>query len=327
MLLQIDVDDRAGLASIGGLASLGGLRHMAGMKGKGRSGYQPGSGDLPGIGLTLHLLRDNNYKELREQICAREDVKAALARGQCVKIHYETGRFEILDEGAVAVGSSDRAAMAGFPGGTYEIIKPSPGKLAREVRAADKKIWHKTTIHPGVGGLVDPTKVLRQPAGVVDASNLPGYTGGMDTAAAFAAAARTFSDRELKEYVEKGELAAAVLQEREGTTHATATPRLKWDRDRLPDENPATFAWRAYAAEAKAGTLHRGVIGQEDKALAVKLSNWLRTHDMPEGIDIPTKPEWNERQLAKLGEPPRPARIRTDQTRLYEAARYRATRA
>ena len=145
----------------------------------------------------------------------------------------------------------------------------------------------------------------------------------MDTVADFAAAARTFSERELKEYVEKGDLAAAILRERETTTRATATPRLKWEHDRLPDENPAAFAWRAYQAEAKAGTLHRGVISTEDPVLYRRLNNWLRTHDMPEGINIPTKPEWNERQLGKLGS------LRDDPTtrealRLAAVARRRA---
>ena len=62
---------------------------------------------------------------------------------------------------------------------------------------------------------------------------------------------------------------------------APATPRLKWGKDNAPDENPAAFAWRAYQAEAKAGMLHRGVIAQEDKPLAVKLANW--TAHAPDG--------------------------------------------
>jgi hypothetical protein len=54
----------------------------------------------------------------------------------------------------------------------------------------------------------------------------PGYTGKvMDTAAAFAAAARTFSDRELEEYVQKGEVAAALLRERGTTARVPAEPR------------------------------------------------------------------------------------------------------
>jgi hypothetical protein len=90
---------------------------------------------------------------------------------------------------------------------------------------------------------------------------------------------------------------------RETTGRATGEPRparLKWETDRRADEDPATFAWRAYAAEAKAGTLHRGVIYSEDRELHRRLNSWLRTYDMPEGIDIPTLPEWNARQVGNL---------------------------
>ena len=104
-------------------------------------------------------------------------------------------------------------------------------------------------------------------------------------------------------------------------------PRLKWNQDNEPDETPAAFAWRAYAAEAEAGTLHRGVIAREDKALAVKLASWLRSYDMPEGIDIPTQPKWNSRQLEKAGKPPKPGvqYAPSEEARLHAAARYRAT--
>jgi hypothetical protein len=260
-------------------------------------------------------------------------------------------------EGALGKGKVEVVELAG-PGAPSENtqyprvsdrVGVSPAVIRKQPRQRENAaVFHKVTIHPGVGegaarfvvnadgtiGLLDPSKVLRLPAPVV-VSDLLGYTGKvkvyytgkvMDTAAAFAAAARTFSDRELKEYIERGELAAAVLRERETTSRATATPRLKWEADRLPDENPATFAWRAYAAEAKAGTLHRGLIGQEDKALAVKLSNWLRTHDMPEGIDIPTKPEWDTRQLAS-GKAKPEAAPRTQGQRLYDVERGRRRRA
>jgi tetratricopeptide (TPR) repeat protein len=102
---------------------------------------------------------------------------------------------------------------------------------------------------------------------------------------------------------------------------AAKLPRLKWESDRLPDETPAAFAWRAYQGEAQAGTLHRGIIAKEDKALAVKLANWLRTHPIPGDIDIPTLPEWNTRQLAKVqgGE--------AEILRLYEAVRRRRGKA
>jgi hypothetical protein len=127
------------------------------------------------------------------------------------------------------------------------------------------------------------------------------------------------------------EEAAAKLTEaaraKEPLTHA---PRLKWDTDRKADENenPAAFAWRAYAAEAKAGTLHRGVIYSEDRELHKRLNSWLRSHPMPEGIDIPTLPEWNDRQLAKVGEavPSGRRSVRTPEARLYDAARYRAAK-
>jgi hypothetical protein len=89
--------------------------------------------------------------------------------------------------------------------------------------------------------------------------------------------------------------------------------RALWDNRQGADAKltPPKFIAKHYAAEMAAGTLHRGMIGQEDKSLAVKLANWLRTHPMPEGVDIPTLPEWNTRQLAKLedGEFERLARL------------------
>jgi hypothetical protein len=89
----------------------------------------------------------------------------------------------------------------------------------------------------------------------------------------------------------------ALAAARETTSRsAKEPPRLKWDTDRKADEDPATFA-------ARAGYEHRGMIHDEDRALSVKLSNWLRTHDWPEGVRyIPTLPDWNEKQAAKLPE-------------------------
>jgi hypothetical protein len=122
--------------------------------------------------------------------------------------------------------------------------------------------------------------------------------------------------------------AKAELTTRENTARAKATPRPKWKTDRDPDENPAAFAWRAYQAEAKAGTLHRGIIYSEDRELHKRLNSWLRSHPMPEGIDIPTLPEWNDRQLAKQAGAVSSGRrsVRTPAARLYDAARYRAAK-
>jgi len=162
--------------------------------------------------------------------------------------------------------------------------------------------------------------------GEIAEPNNPSYTGGMDAAARIQAAAELLSTVYPVEHVRKALEDLAAKAARETTTRATATPRLKWDHDRLPDENPAAFAWRAYQAEAKAGTLHRGVIGHEDKPLAVKLASWLRSHPMPDGIDIPTLPEWNTRELAKRGGKVTVGRVavRPEDARLYSAARYRA---
>jgi tetratricopeptide (TPR) repeat protein len=121
------------------------------------------------------------------------------------------------------------------------------------------------------------------------------------------------------------DLAAGAAHET--TARAKAKRRLKWEKDARPGENPAEFAWRAYQAEAKAGELHRGLIGREDKLLRRDLNNWLRTHPMPEGIDIPTYPEWNTRRLAGTASPPRAVRVLTEEGRLHEAARYRARKA
>ena len=109
----------------------------------------------------------------------------------------------------------------------------------------------------------------------------------------------------------------AFLEESESSSGR----RLKWDTDRQPGEGPAQFAWRAYAAEAAERTLHRGIIHSEDEPLYWKLIVWLRTHPMPDGIDIPTKPEWNTRQIdvrrATQGST-WPIKLRTEEQRLYE---------
>ena len=140
------------------------------------------------------------------------------------------------------------------------------------------------------------------------------------------------------ENVHKALMAERALAMQETTRHATPQPpRLLWPRDATSEEsdNPAAFAWRAYAAEAKAETLHLGLIRQDDKrngtTLAVDLVSWLRSAKnqarVPEGFDIPTKPEWNTRQLAKVDKAKlvAAARPKTEESRLYDAALYRAS--
>jgi hypothetical protein len=136
-------------------------------------------------------------------------------------------------------------------------------------------------------------EILHRQKEVTESNSSEYNAAGMDTSAAYAIVARDLG-------IPVDDLKKLRAAHDEVTKAAPAAPRLKWGKDNAPDENPAAFAWRAYQAEAKAGALHMGVIRHEDKPLAVKLANWLRTHPMPEGVDIPTLPEWNTRQLAKL---------------------------
>jgi hypothetical protein len=101
--------------------------------------------------------------------------------------------------------------------------------------------------------------------------------------------------------------------------------RLKWETDQRPGEDPAHFAWRAYAAEAKAGKLHRGLIYDEDRALYTKLNSWLRSNAMPDGIDIPTKRDWITRQIEAGRAKPAP-RVPTEEGRLYNVEKTRRWR-
>jgi len=107
-----------------------------------------------------------------------------------------------------------------------------------------------------------------------------------------------------------------------------AQPRALWEDRKGTDAklSPPEFIAKHYAAEMAAGTLHRGVIAKEDKPLAVKLASWLRTHDMPEGVDIPTLPEWITRQ-AEAGKAKAFAPAGTEGRRIYTALWNRRRRA
>lgn len=123
-----------------------------------------------------------------------------------------------------------------------------------------------------------------------------------------------------------------LLDDFEAAEIETMQPRPKWPDDALPHEidSPPHFAARAFKAEANARILHRGLIGQEDRArgtkLAGTLSNWLRTHNWPEDVPyIPTKPEWMTRQVEAAKKQGKPLRApRSDEAKLRDAARYRA---
>ena len=73
---------------------------------------------------------------------------------------------------------------------------------------------------------------------------------------------------------------------------AAVTPRPPWNKNGPYGEKPAEFIAIAYKPEMAAGTLHRGLIGVEQPALRTKLNSWLRHHELPEGVDVPTQQQW-----------------------------------
>ncbi len=123
--------------------------------------------------------------------------------------------------------------------------------------------------------------------------------------------------------------AVEVLAARHVRVKTVTTPqkRLIWANDRLEDEDPVAFTLRAYATEYAVGMLHRRLIGKEDPVLRGRLETWIRSNGLPPGVDIPTMPEWNTKQMEKLGlsqdtsDPATRAAIR-----LYAAAQKRAQR-
>ena len=175
----------------------------------------------------------------------------------------------------------------------------------------------------------------------VDEWHKPRYTGSnMDTAAAKADAARTFSDRELNEYIQWGEVAAAVLRERENKDRApaesrpepaAATTRLKWKEDRRPGEGVADFAARAYAAEIGNGSFDKSLIRREDMPLYQRLFRdkaWPELEAVIAARVLTKSQRYTERLrevVARGEEPLRPSR--SEDIALYEARRYRVARA
>ena len=159
----------------------------------------------------------------------------------------------------------------------------------------------------------------------------------MGNAAAKADAARTFSDRELQEYIQWGEVAAAVLRERENKDRAPVEPRpepaagatrRKWKEDRRPGEGVADFAARAYAAEIANGSFDKSVIRRDDMPLYQRLFRdkaWEALAARTQATVL-TKPDRNTERLRELlarGEQP----SRSEDIGLYEAGRYRVAHA
>jgi hypothetical protein len=96
-------------------------------------------------------------------------------------------------------------------------------------------------------------------------------------------------------------------------------------------ETPAEFIKREYAPWVGQG-LTQAHIRHLDRSLYMALHQWLRWHELPPDLDLPTKKELNDRKLRELGEDPLKAlpskgaalspEMR-ESLRLYEVARRR----
>ena len=217
-------------------------------------------------------------------------------------------------------------------------LNESLGPVAEfeRVISAGGKLWPVPVI-TGVNAVVEQAKGWRAATtGNVEQATARYYTTEiMGNAAAKAAAARTFSDRELQEYIQWGEVAAAVLRERENKDRAPAEPRpelaatrLKWKEDRRPGEGVAAFAARAYAAEIGNGSFDKSVIRRDDMPLYQRLFRdkaWEALAARTQATVL-TKPDRNTERLRELlarGEQP----SRSEDIGLYEAGRYRVAHA
>lgn len=180
---------------------------------------------------------------------------------------------------------------------------------------------------PSKGGIRGKSPEGKEERGL---PGLGGVTKG-DSDTATARLRAVAGDYGLSPQVAKRVLEAAALKVvHETVAQVKVKSRPKWENRNGADAKltPPEFIAKHYADEMAAGTLHRGVIAQEDKPLAVKLASWLRSHLMPDGVDIPTKPEWVTRQIeagkAKQAAAPRP---RTEEQRIYDALQNRRRRA
>jgi hypothetical protein len=96
-------------------------------------------------------------------------------------------------------------------------------------------------------------------------------------------------------------------------------------------ETPAEFIKREYTPWLGKG-LTQAHIRHLDRSLYMALHQWLRWHELPPDLDLPTKKEMNDRKLRQLGEEPLkalPSKGATlspemrESLRLYEVARRR----
>jgi hypothetical protein len=114
------------------------------------------------------------------------------------------------------------------------------------------------------------------------------------------------------------------------TRRAQAAPPAeapaRWLQRNDRDESPIDFIRREYAAWL--GSISRANLRSLDMSLYDALKHWLRNNQLPADIDLPTKREMIDREVADAS--PRPIRHTAEQReklRLNQAARRRAAKA
>ena len=84
-----------------------------------------------------------------------------------------------------------------------------------------------------------------------------------------------------------------------GTSLLPKEPPATWRADKLDNETPPDFIRRFYEPWLGKG-LDRAHIRNLDRPLYQALDNWLRNHEMPADVDLPTRKEQNSRWVQRI---------------------------
>lgn len=225
----------------------------------------------------------------------------ALAKEAEARLNWSIGKACDIE---ALVRVFDRTPLAIVPGKAYYITVPAQARDASIVVEINKEEYKLP---------MDQAVIIQAAADLL--KSLP-RTSNIERALKYLEAAQ----RETTERVAV-ELRPAVAEE-------TARTRLKWGKDRTPDEDPAHFAARAYAAEIGSGTFDKSLIRRNDRTLYQRLFRdkaWGELAAIGK-TEVPTKPQRNTERLREVlarGEP----LSRSKDMSLYDAGRYRLAHA
>lgn len=227
---------------------------------------------------------------------------------QCVARHGETAFAEAFPYGILPETRAEELGFDSFDLVEIATFAEAIFKVTRLINL--EEVWDRTVTIGNIAEYLD-TAIAEQYYHAVDRAGLIRALAKMDDVPV----------DELTSLLNHYKATKGETTAHETTDRATAEPRqvrLKWETNRLADEDPATFA-------ARAGYEHRGQIHGEDRGLSLKLSNWLRTHDWPKDVRfVPTKPQWIEGQIEAATRGGRLLRApRSEEAKLHDAARYR----